>query len=318
MSIARMDIPRVATFTGSEFDREVLAGLKGDQRISVCIPARNEAATIGAIVDAIHDELMESVGLVDEIIVVDDHSRDDTADIATAAGAKVIHASEVLSDHDTGHGKGEAMWRSLHASSGDIVVWCDADLVDFNASFIVGLVGPLLTQPSLTFVKGCYDRPLDDQPDGGGRVTKLMARPALTVLFPELSGVDQPLGGECAGRRSALERVPFTRGYGVDIGLVIDMASNFGLASIAQVDLGSRRHRNRSYDELTPMATQILAAVLSRAEPGLVAEVLTLGQTDGSTVELALGNLPPLSTLARSLASNKSAQDPPPEPSGRG
>lgn len=288
--MARMDSPRVRTFDGSQFDRETLTDLKDGQRISVCIPARNEEPTIGGIVGAIQDELVTSVGLVDEIIVVDDHSTDDTADVATAAGAKVIRASEVLSSHVTGHGKGEAMWRSLHASSGDLVVWCDADLVDFDAAFVVGLVGPLLTQSSVMFVKGCYERPIDDRPEGGGRVTELMARPALSLLFPELSAIDQPLAGECAGRREALMSVPFTRGYGVDIGLVIDIASSFGLESIAQVDLGIRRHRNRTYEELTPMATQVLAAVLSRAE--------ALGSD--AVDEMVLANLPPLSNFESS------------------
>lgn len=303
MSIARMHQFEVATFTSSDFDRHTLVGHKGDQRVSVCIPARNEAATVGEIVAAVHDHLMMELGLVDELIVIDDHSNDDTALVAAGAGAKVIPASEILPDHATSHGKGEALWRSLYASSGEIVVWCDADLVDFDTSFIIGLVGPLLIDPSLLFVKGKYDRPLDGYPDGGGRVTELMARPALAVLFPELNGISQPLGGEYAGRRYALESLPFTRGYGVDIGLLIDVARTHGLAQIAQVDLGCRRHRNRTYDDLTPMAAQVLAAIVARAEPRLAAESrsvdhkLTVPLADGTAIEVSSGNLPPIATI---------------------
>lgn len=292
-----MEHPPVTTHDGSQFSLDELVDAKNGRRISVCIPARNEAATVGNIVETIQAELMSSTELVDEIIVVDDHSDDETADVAAAAGAKVVRSSEVLADHAPGPGKGEAMWRSLATSTGDLVVWCDADLVDFDSTFITGLTGPLLLDAELAFVKGYYDRPLDGQPEGGGRVTELMARPALALLFPHLGAIHQPLGGEYAGRRDVLERVPFARGYGVDIGLVIDVVSTAGLDAIAQVDLGTRRHRNRPYEELTPMATEVLAAILARVAPDLVDDTIVIPLPDGSTTVITSGSLPALSTL---------------------
>lgn len=277
-----------------DFDPEALVAAKGAQRVSVCIPARNEAATVGPIVATIHDELVVDHHLVDEVVVVDDHSSDETAQVAGAAGARVVHAGTVLTEHDAGHGKGEALWLSLHESTGDLIVWCDADLVDFDAGFVVGLLGPLLCQPTVKFVKAFYDRPLDGRPSGGGRVTELVARPVLAMLFPELARIVQPLAGECAGRRHVLERIPFARGYGVDIGLLIDVVAMYGAGCVAQVDLGTRTHRNRPYEQLAPMAAEVLATALRRAEPRLVADRTVLNRPGHDPIEVRADDLPPL------------------------
>lgn len=256
--------PGVRTHRSHDFDAAALAAAKGTTTVSVCLPARNEEATVGLVVEQIHRQLVDSVALVDQIVVVDDHSEDRTAEVAEAAGALVVDASAVLTDHGPGPGKGEAMWKSLHASSGDLVAWVDADIVDFDPGFVVGLLGPLLTDPGTDFVKGYYHRPESDGV-GGGRVTELLARPLLSQFFPELAEVRQPLSGEYAGRRSLLERLPFVAGYGVDVALLIDAARAVGVERIAQVDLGVRHHRNRTLHELGPMALAVSQAILDRA-----------------------------------------------------
>jgi glucosyl-3-phosphoglycerate synthase len=157
------------------------------------------------------------------------------------------------------------MWRSLQASTGDLVVWCDADVTNFDSRFVTGLLGPLLTDPEVMFVKGFYERPLDGRPGKGGRVTQLLARPLINLLFPSLTSILQPLAGECAGRRSVLESVPFAASYGVDLALLIDIAAEYGEDSIAQVDLGERVHRNRTLEELSVQSFEILQAALARA-----------------------------------------------------
>lgn len=240
-----------------------MVAAKGDHTVSVCLPAHNEAATVGAIVDIIRTDLVEAVALVDEIIVVDDHSQDQTATVAAAAGATVVDARTTLPD-TPGPGKGQALWKSLHESAGDIVIWCDADIENFGSHFITGLVGPLLTRPEVSFVKGTYRRPLIEG-EGGGRVTELVARPALANLFPHLAAIGQPLAGEYGGRRRLLERLPFVEGYGVDIALLLDATRLVGAEGLAEVDLAERTHRNRTLDELAPMATAVMRAALSRA-----------------------------------------------------
>jgi glucosyl-3-phosphoglycerate synthase len=234
------------------------------------------------------------VGLVDEVLVVDDHSTDRTADVAAAAGAKVVAAEEVLPEYGEGHGKGEAMWKSLFVARGDLVVWCDADVRSFAPGYVSGLVGPLLEDPQVQFVKGFYERPLGAGGDGGGRVTELLARPALALLFPDLAGVVQPLAGEYAGRRSALEQLPFVQGYGVDIGLLIDVARRFGPDAIAQVDLGVRLHRNRPLDELSPQATAVLQTALRRAGHDVPSRVVLRRPGAGGDVEVDVAERPPL------------------------
>jgi glucosyl-3-phosphoglycerate synthase len=234
-------------------------------RVSVCLPARNEEATVGAIVAAIVDELVEHYHVVDEVVVVDDGSTDATAAVAAAAGAVVVAASTVLPECGPGTGKGEALWKALYVATGDVLVFCDADLTDFDPAFVTGLLGPLLLEPltggaGVGFVKGHYDRPI-----GGGRVTELVARPLVGLFFPDLLPIRQPLGGEFAARREVLERVPFVQGYGVDLGLLVDVAARFGPESIAQIDLGTRTHRNRSLDELGHQASAVMRIALRRA-----------------------------------------------------
>lgn len=278
-----------------EFDPSALAARRSGQRISVCLPARDEEATVGDIVAAIRRDLVEGAGLVDEILVVDDHSSDDTADVARRAGARVVAAADVLAEHGRGHGKGEALWKSLYASHGDLVVWCDADISDFETHFVTGLLGPLLTT-DVAFVKGFYERPADGAV-GGGRVTELVARPVISLLHPCLASVVQPLSGEYAGRRSVLERVPFVQGYGVEMGLLVDLAEQVGVESMAQVDLGVRRHRNRPLDELSPQALAVLHAALARAGVAEADDVLRLVRPGLAPTDLQVGELPPLIDL---------------------
>ncbi len=283
--------------THRDHDAADLVRHKGDHTISVCLPARDEAATVGTIVETIRTELMDRVPLVDEIIVVDDHSTDETAAVATMAGADVVDARTTLPEA-TGPGKGQALWKSLHESSGDLVLWCDADIDHFGAHFVTGLAAPLLLHPEVSFVKGTYARPLVDG-DGGGRVTELVARPILANLFPELASIGQPLSGEYGGRRRLLERLPFVDGYGVDIALLIDAARTVGVEGIAEVDLGERRHRNRTLDELGPQATAVLRSALGRA--GLETRgdhPVVLKRPGREPLLLSQHELPPLVELA--------------------
>lgn len=288
--------PVLTTFHHSDFELSALVAAKSAHTVSVCLPARNEADTVGAIVRSIREHLVDSCGLVDEILVVDDHSTDATAAVAFAAGATVVSAASVLPDHGVGHGKGAAMWKSLAEAGGDLIVWCDADVIDFSPKFVTGLIGPLLTRPHIGFVKGFYERPSPDAGDRGGRVTELVARPLLALLFPDLSSVVQPLAGEYAGRRELLERLPFVEGYGVDIALLIDVAERFGLDAIAQVDLGSRRHRNRPLDELSPQATAVIQTMLARSGRP-VAQVATLYRPGLEPIDVEIMERPPLAGL---------------------
>jgi glucosyl-3-phosphoglycerate synthase len=272
-----------------------LVEAKGDQVVSLCIPAHDEEETIGPIVSMVRRYLVERCGLVDEILVLDDHSVDGTAKVAAAAGARVVQAADVLAEVAGGSGKGEALWRSLYVARGDIVVWCDADITDFGSRFIVGLIGPLLTDPSVSFVKGYYERPSSGN-IGGGRTTELMARPVLATLFPHLSTIVQPLSGEFGGRRTLLERLPFVRGYGVDIGLLIDAAEAVGPAGIVQVDLGTRVHRNRTLDDLGPQALTVLQTALDRSGVRY-ANPSTLCRPGAPPLVRAFAELPPLASL---------------------
>lgn len=218
------------------------AGARGT--VSVVLPALDEEATVGAIVGTIRRELMsEAVPLVDELVVLDSGSTDRTAEVAAAAGAVVVHRDEVLPRLPALPGKGEVLWRSLLVTRGEIVCFVDSDLREFDARFVSGIVGPLLTDPDVQLVKAMYDRPLETGgtvvPAGGGRVTELVARPLLNLHWPQLAGFVQPLGGEYAARRSLLERLPFPVGYGVELGLLVDALNTVGLDALAQVDVGS-------------------------------------------------------------------------------
>jgi glucosyl-3-phosphoglycerate synthase len=208
---------------------------------------------------------VEHVPLVDEVVVIDDGSTDATAEAARWEGARVLAVDEILPDLPRGSGKGNALWMSLYACEGDVLCWLDADVRNFGPHFVTRLVAPLLRDPSIGFVKGYYRRPLYGDATGGGRVTELMARPVISALFPHLAGFVQPLAGEYAGRRALLETVPFVEGWGVEIGLLIDLVANFGIDAIGQVDLDVREHRNRPLEELGPQAMAILVTGLRRA-----------------------------------------------------
>ncbi|HEY5108166.1 MAG TPA: glucosyl-3-phosphoglycerate synthase [Acidimicrobiales bacterium] len=250
------------TYAHGEFDAAELAAAKAGRSVSVCIPARNEAATIGPIVHVIVSTLTADGGgvpLVDEVVVVDDCSTDDTGAIAARAGARVI-TGETASG-----GKGQAMRVAVREAEGDLLAFIDGDVTNFGSHFVTGLLGPLLVDDAITVVKGFYQRPLNGAPDGGGRVTELMARPVIDLLFPALAVVRQPLAGETAGPRWVFEKCILADGYAVELALLIDVASHFGVETIAQVDLGVRAHRNRSLSELRPQATDILAAALARS-----------------------------------------------------
>jgi glucosyl-3-phosphoglycerate synthase len=285
------------TFDHHDFDASSLVEAKGGQRVSVCLPAHNEEATVGAIVGRIRQHLVEGVPLVDEVLVIDDHSTDATARVAQDAGAIVIDAAGTLPDAATGPGKGRALWKSVHACSGDLVVWCDADVSNFGPHFVVGLLGPLLTQPGISYVKGFYRRPLSATGDGGGRVTELVARPLLSLLYPALTSFVQPLSGEYAGRRSLFEQLPFVSGYGVEVGLLVDISSRFGVDTMAQVDLGTRLHRNRTLHELGPQAMTIMQVLLRRADPTLVGDHADLMRPGQPPRPVSADEMPPLVSL---------------------
>ncbi|HEY1486341.1 MAG TPA: glucosyl-3-phosphoglycerate synthase [Micromonosporaceae bacterium] len=255
------------TSTWTDWPVARLQAAKGTTKVSVVLPALDEEPTVGEIVAGIV-ALRDATGLVDEVFVIDSGSQDATAAVAAAAGATVRHRDDILPTLGSQPGKGEVLWKALAVTSGDILVYIDADLTDFRETFVTGLLGPLLTDPTVRLVKAFYDRPLlDSSPAGGGRVTELAARPLLNAYFPELSGVVQPLAGEYAARRDLLESLPFAAGYGVETGLLIDAAREYGLDAIAQVDLGARTHGHQDTAALGRMSATILATVLSRATP---------------------------------------------------
>ncbi|MEU1121586.1 MULTISPECIES: glucosyl-3-phosphoglycerate synthase [unclassified Streptomyces] len=236
--------------------------------VSVVLPALDEEGTVGQIVAEIRRELMERVPLVDELVVIDSGSSDRTAEVAAAAGARVVHRDDILPRLTPVPGKGEVLWRSLLVTGGDVVAFVDADLREFSADFVSGIVGPLLTDPDVAFVKAMYDRPLGAAAGQGGRVTELMARPLLNMHWPLLAGFVQPLGGEYAARRSLLERLPFPVGYGVELGLLVDALHTVGLDALAQVDVGVRRHRHQDGQALGRMAAAIYRTAQLRLARG--------------------------------------------------
>jgi glucosyl-3-phosphoglycerate synthase len=286
-------------FHHREFSARTLVAAKADHVVTLCLPAKDEATTVGTIVSLVRRQLMQRVPLVDEILVVDDGSADDTAATARAAGARVEHSSALLPDLGPGTGKGEAMWKGLSAASGDIVVWCDADITNFGSRFVTGVLGPLLTEPTVGFTKGFYDRPVDGMAGAGGRNTELVARPLIALLHPHLSAIVQPLSGEYGGRREVLEAVPFVQGYGVDLGLLIDISARFGLSAIGQVDLGVRVHRNRSLDELSPQALAIMQTAFTKAHLGHIGQAATLLRPGLDPLPMQYVERPPLASLAR-------------------
>lgn len=289
-----------ASYHHADFTLEELVTVKGSRRVVVCIPARDEEATIGSIVSTVRalsqpaneeaDEKgrLSGTPLVDEILVVDDRSSDGTAEAAAGAGAVVLEGP--------GLGKGEAM--GLARGRGDIIVYLDGDVLNFAAHYVTGLLGPMLLRPGTVMVKGRYARPApvtalrrftsltdlelpaasDSLPraasvacaaaDGGGRVTELVAKPLLSLLYPELAWLAQPLAGETALRGEVLEGLELAPAYGVEIGLLIDVWSRYGAGAIAEVELGERLHRNRPLLELAPEALDVLTAALTRSGLG--------------------------------------------------
>jgi len=247
---------------------EDLLAAKGAATVSLVVPARNEAATVGDVVSRVREALVDTVALLDEIVVIDSDSTDDTYAVATDAGAVVHRSAEVRPDLGTVPGKGEAMWKSLFVTTGDVLVFMDADLLDWDTHFVPGLLGPLLTTPKIELVKGFYERPMVQGDDvaayEGGRVTELVARPLIALDFPDLSGLVQPLAGEWAVRRSLFERLHVPTGYAVELAALVDAVGLVGLDAIAQVDLGRRAHRHQALRDLGAMATQIMAAAQLR------------------------------------------------------
>jgi glucosyl-3-phosphoglycerate synthase len=231
--------------------------------VSVVIPAREEAATIGPIVTA-------CASFAGQVLVVDAASGDGTAEVAARAGAEVVQESELMPQFGAVLGKGDAMWRALSVVRGDVVVYVDADTEQFGGHFVRGLAGPLLADPAVQFVKAFYRRPFKlgetTQPEGGGRVTELTAKPLLSAFYPELAPVHQPLAGEIAARRSLLERLPFSTGYAVEIAMLIDAWTAVGIDGIAQVDLDERQNRHQPLRALRGMADAVLGGVLERVE----------------------------------------------------
>jgi glucosyl-3-phosphoglycerate synthase len=255
---------------GTSWTLQRVLKAKGSKRISVVLPARDEEQTVGGIVAEVRRRLVENVCLVDELIVIDSRSSDATAAVAASAGATVYHQDQILPEQPRMDGKGDALWKGLAASTGDIVLFVDSDLRDFTTNFIVGLLGPLLCEPGVVFVKAHYLRPLvTDQvsvPGGGGRVSELVARPLINLYWPRLAGFVQPLAGEYGGYRQALERIPFATGYGVEFAMLVDLLELVGLDALAQVDLGTRTHRHQDIEALGRMAAQILQTAHARLQ----------------------------------------------------
>jgi glucosyl-3-phosphoglycerate synthase len=303
MSVRARSWHRSNTFAHGAFPAERLAAER-ELSVSVCLPARNEARTIGAILERLVP--LRDCGAVDQIVVVD-HSTDATAVIARRFGVEVHDQEALLPELGPVLGKGDAMWRSLQVLTGDVVCFLDADSECFGTHFACGLLGPLLCHRGISFVKGFYRRPFRvgelTLPDGGGRVTELTARPLLNLFYPELAAVQQPLAGEIAARRELLERLPFVTGYGVDIALLLDAYRAVGLDAIAQVDLDVRQNAHQPLRDLGPMAFAVLQALAVRLEREgrLNGPLPTTFLSPGATGPLTLGGAaierPPLDTL---------------------
>lgn len=273
------------TFHAREFqDLDSLVRLKEKQglTISLGLPTLNEEKTIGRIIQTVRSRFMDRYPLLDEVVVIDSDSTDHTVEIAQSLGVPVVRHPEVLVEHKTARaaeeqvkpnhwkGKGEALWNSLYILRGDLIAWIDTDIVNIHPRFVYGILGPLIREPRLVYVKGFYQRPLriggKTEARGGGRVTELTARPLINLFYPELSGFVQPLSGEYAGRRHALERVPFFVGYGVETGLLIDLLNEYGLQALGQVDLEERVHRNQPITALSKMSFEIIQVIMQRVE----------------------------------------------------
>lgn len=270
----------IRTFHWDDWALDALLGARQDTSVSLVVPARNEAATVGDVVTRVRERLVDTVQLLDEIVVIDSDSTDDTSAVAADAGAIVHSSAKIRPDLGTHPGKGEAMWKSLFVTKGELIVFMDADLLDWDTHFVPGLLGPLLTAPGVDLVKGFYERPLGDAPYEGGRVTELVARPLISLLFPGLAGLHQPLAGEWAVRRSLFESLSVPTGYAVELAALIDTAAARGDEAIAQVDLGRRAHRHQSLRDLGGMAQQIMAMALRRSDERVAARLDRTASTE--------------------------------------
>ena len=307
---------RARTFHHSSYSVARVAGDRAERglRVSVCLPARECAGTVGEIVATLGE--LQTAGAIDAIVVVDAASQDGTATVAERAGAVVWQEAELMPSHGAVLGKGDAMWRALSVLEGEVVCFLDADTEGFSEHFLTGLLGPLLCEPGVSFVKAFYRRPLihgvSGQPlrgpagapgatpgaDGGGRVNHLLARPALELFYPQLAGVRQPLAGEVAARRELLERLPFATGYGVEIAMLIDVWREVGLDGIAQVDLEEHRNRHQPLSALTPMALTVLATIAGRLErEGRLSPPAAAGELDNGAATHAPLERPPFASV---------------------
>ncbi len=315
-----------SNFHHAEFgDLRRLVQLKEKQgvTVSLVLPTLNEEETIGPIVRRAMREMMGRVPLLDEILVIDSASTDRTCEIAEAEGARVVQHPDVLPRYGSFQGKGEALWKSLYESTGDIIVWADTDVKNWHHRMVYGTLGPLLHEPRLQYVKAYYQRPIVEEgvlkEGGGGRVTELVARPLINLFYPELSGLIQPLAGEYAGRRALLETIPFFTGYAVEIGHLIDAAERVGIEGLGQVDLERRVHRNQELEGLTKMSFVILQAVMKRLEERrktrLFAEMGSTmklprsgkGQLSLEVIELADQERPPMIRIPEYLERRRAA-----------
>jgi glucosyl-3-phosphoglycerate synthase len=280
---------KARTFHHSAYPAARIAAER-EQSVTVCLPARECAATVGEIVRALG--ALREAGAIDEIVVIDAASHDGTAAVARSAGATVHQEAELLPQFGPVLGKGDAMWRALSVLQGELVCFLDADTLGFSASahFATGLLGPLVCEPGVSFVKAFYRRPFEHGgvalPEGGGRVNHLLARPALELFYPELAGVRQPLAGEVAARRELLEKLPFTTGYGVEIAMLLDVWDLLGGEGVAQVDLEVHRNSHQSLQALAPMARTVLATIARRLQRD--------GRLSGLELDESLVERPPL------------------------
>lgn len=295
---------RERTFEAGRYPAARLAEIKGARGVSVVIPVKEAALTVGRV--AASCVRLREAGAVDQVLVVDAASADGSAEFAAQAGAEVFQEADLLPQFGPVQGKGDALWRALSVTEGEIVVFVDSDTEGFSESFVCGLVGPLLEEPALQMVKGAFDRPFTSAgvriEGGGGRVNELVARPLLNTYFPELAAVRQPLAGELAARREALDAVPFRTGYGVEIALLIDFYERFGLDAIAQSDLGERLNRHQHLHELAPMAFAVQRALMERVDiPGVrgAASEEFLGYFEGEPElrSIPAEERPPLATI---------------------
>ncbi len=280
----------IRSFDTAAHSIDSVAARLGGRSVSLCIPARDEASTVADIVTPAVEHLVGTI--IDEVVVIDDHSSDGTADLAHTAGARIVSVDAINDCHGAARGKGNALWASLVSTTSEFIVWCDADVSSFDISWVARLIGPMLDHDDLHLVKAAYRRP--EGHGGGGRTTELVARPLLSLFFPELARIDQPLAGEYAGRRSALATVPFSTGWGVEIALLVDLATRYGAHCLGQIDLGERRHRHHDLTTLSVQAAEVTATLLSRtgSAPPFGSDT-PLIRADDSEVELNLGERPP-------------------------